>query len=240
MNTTHNLRLLLAPLLASTASASIIFDDFNVDLGHFNLAPGFSGSSVGEDAASSNVRLETEGPFEGLGHQKLTLIHDATSTALRIRHLSGGGTPASNVSFTTTAGEDGWIGFYAKTSDAGLTAQLWIEGAENNGGTPQSLLADGEWHLYEWNLDDETGGPTGWGAVAGIVAGDADVQIGTYTIDSIIFRGGTTPSTTQVVYVDFVAKSDSGSVAGLIPEPSSAMLLGLGVLGLAGRRGRKR
>jgi hypothetical protein len=223
-------------LFAQAASASLVFDDFNIDEGHFNSDPNSSGSSVNDDASSVADRFTIDDPLEGAGHQRLVLnwIDNADAgTDIRIRHLSGGGTPANNTSFTTSAGEDGWIGFYLKTTTPGWTAQLFIEGPENNGGVPKTVIADGAWHLYEWNLDDETGGPDGWGAIAGILAGDADVQAGTYTIDSIVLRDGTTASTTM--YLDFVAKSDSGSVAALIPEPSTFGLALFGAVALLRR-----
>ena len=217
--------------VAQAASASLVFDDFNINEGHFASDPNTSGSSLNDEASSVADRITTDDPLEGGAHQQLILnwVDNADAgTNLQIRHLSGGATPANNTSFTTSAAEDGWIGFYLKTTTSGWTAQIWIEGPENNGGVPKSVIADGAWHLYEWNLDDETGGADGWGAVAGIVAGDADVQAGSYTIDSIILRDGTTPSSTM--YLDFVAKSDSGSVAALIPEPST---FGLALFGAA-------
>ena len=227
---------------AITTSGQNIFDDFNVDEGHFTSDPNFSGSSLNDAASSAADRFTTDGPIEGAGHQRLALDWEDnadTGVNLQIRHLSGGGTPANNTTFTTSAGTDGWIGFYLKVDPiAGWTtpwtAQLWIEGAENNGGVPKTILNDGAWHLYEWNLDDESGGPDGWGAVAGIAAGDADVQVGTYTIDSIILRGDTTPNTT--IYLDFVAKSASGSIAAMVPEPSTYAMFAIGLAGFAGYR----
>src|SRR5688572_20783493 len=91
-------------LAAYSSGQSIIFDDFNATEGHFGYAPTFASQSVGDDATSTADRTTTDGSLEGLGHQKLTLVHDATATPLRIRHLSGGppynstnaGTPAGN------------------------------------------------------------------------------------------------------------------------------------------------
>src|SRR5687768_17126394 len=98
-------------LVATEAQAAIVFDDFNTTEGHFNVAPNFSSTSVGEDSTSTADRVTTDSPLEGAGHQKLVLIHDTTTTPLRIRHLSGSGTPANNTSFTTSAGEDGFFGY---------------------------------------------------------------------------------------------------------------------------------
>ena len=100
------------------------------------------------------------------------------------------------------------------------------------------IIADGEWHLYEWDLD----ATTGWGAVAGIGGGHSGaVAAGTHTIDSIYFRDlDGTPGPNAEIYLDFVAKSDSGSIATMVPEPGSVTMLGLGLGALAvSRRFRK-
>lgn len=253
MNNKFLLTGIMVAALRFNASASIVFDDFNTNEGHFGYAPNFSGVTVGEDAASAADRVATDNPFEGAGHQKLTLVHDATATALRLRHLSGGpaynsanaGTPVGNTgfSFTTGPGVDGWIGFYLKTTATGWQASLNLDGptgatAEMDGSASLSIIADGEWHLYEWDLD-----ATGWGSIAGIGGGHAGglVADGVHTIDSIYLRDlDGTPGPTADFYLDFVAKSDSGSIAALVPEPSAAALLGLGFSGLiALRRTRK-
>lgn len=227
---------MLLPLLSVQAyGAAIVFDDFNVDEGHFNREPTFSGSTRNLLTTSTADRA-TDTPFEGAGYEHL-VFNPAASVSTTVRFLSGTGAIANNVTFATSFGEDGWIGFYVRTTDPGWTGQIWLEGQENNGSIPKVIPEDGQWHLLEWNLDDETGGPDGWGSVAGIVSGDPDFEPGTYSIDSIIFRS-TFQSVPITMDVDFVAKSNSGSVADLIPEPSSALLATLGLAVLAGRRRR--
>lgn len=232
--------LLAAALWAQSASgAAIIFDDFNVNEGHFNLAPNFSGTSVGESAASTADRVETNSPVEGLGHQRLVLVHDGSATNLRIRHLSGSGTVANNTTFVTSAGDDGFIGFYLKTTASSFTVALNLDGAAGTGvamdmSTPMTVINDGEWHLYEWSLDDDTM----WEAVTAI-GGDGTIQHEQHSIDSIYFFSNQTGTAGQAqpdIFLDFVAKSNSGSIALLVPEPSSVAFLALGLLGLAGRR----
>ncbi|MES2572226.1 MAG: PEP-CTERM sorting domain-containing protein [Verrucomicrobiota bacterium] len=237
----HGLGAIAALLSVHPANASIIFDNFNTDEGHFASAPNFSGTTVGEDAATSADHILIEGPFEGAGHQKLTLIHDATSTAFRLRHLSGGGTVANNIAFPITAGEDGFIGFYLKTTATGWQTSINLDGAggaitEMDGSSSLEIIADGEWHLYEWDLDSTSL----WGAVPGITSNThgGSLPFGTHTIDSIYFRDlDGSPGPTADIYLDFVAKSDSGSVAALvIPEPSTLGLATAGLLALATRR----
>jgi hypothetical protein len=257
MRQIHKLGLIgaAAVLAGTSAQASIIFDDFNLTEGHFGYAPGFSGTSVGESTVaplSTADRVESDGPFEGLGHQKLVLVHDGSATNMRIRHLTGSspfgsaqaGATASNTPFVTSAGTDGFIGFYFKTSsnNPGWTIALNLDGADGAAasmdmGNARPVIADGQWHLYEWNLDDDND----WAAVTGI-GGDGTIQNEQHTIDSIYIFTNTAGTAGQVrdpAYLDFVAKSDSGTVAALVPEPGALSLIGLGALGLIGRRSRR-
>src|SRR5829696_3464308 len=105
--------------LASASQAAIVFDDFNSSLGHFTsgVTNASSGSNTGSETTSTNTRDTTT--FEGTASDKLTLVHDTTTNAWRIRHLSGAGTPANNTQFATSSGTDGWIGFYLKTTASG-------------------------------------------------------------------------------------------------------------------------
>jgi hypothetical protein len=224
-----------AVLGAAPASAAIIvFDDFNTDEGHFAQAPTFSGSTTGIATTSTADRI-TSDTFEGAGSEQLVLLDDATAGgSSRVRFLSGGGTAANNLSFTTSAGTDGWIGLALKTTAPGWNVQIWIEGAENNGSIPKNIADDGLWHIYQWNLDDQTGGADGWGAVAGIVAGDADVQDGSYTIDSVLFRN-TAMAASSTILMDWVVRDNAGRI---VPEPAALAMLGLAGLALAAVRRR--
>jgi hypothetical protein len=236
-----------AALSIPAMGAPIIFDNFNASEGHFGYAPGFASQSVGESANSTADRVTTDSPFEGTGHQKLVLMHDGSATNMRIRHLSGAapfgsaqsGAPASNVPFVTSSGEDGFIGFYFKTTAQGWTIALNLDGADGAAasmdmGHPISVIGDGKWHLYEWNLDDDAQ----WDVVTGI-AGDGTIQNEQHTVDSVyIFTNatGTADQAQPDAFLDFVAKSDSGSVAALVPEPGMLSLATIGAIGLMTRR----
>jgi hypothetical protein len=209
--------ILMAPL-ASLQAAPITFADFNVNLGTFNSTATASGSTAGIATSSTSTRVTTN-PFEGAGCNQLVFITNGAAT-VRIRHLSGGGTPANNTAFITSGDTDGWIGFYLKTTNAGWDVQIWLEGASNNGSIRKQIIADGQWHLYEWDLDNTAGDADGWGDITSIIGGSPTVADGSHTIDSILFRNLNPPapleSQTNVIFLDFVVKTDSGSIADYI------------------------
>jgi len=233
-------------LVADRASAVIVFDDFNVNEGHFTYDPNTSPTSQDAHGNSTADRVTHSAPREGVGHQMLVLNYqDSNSSAtpgLRIRHLSGDGlanpTPADNVSFTTSGGTDGHIGFWLKTTVTGMETQIALDVPSNStsgmwGGTPIAIIGDGEWHLYEWDLDAPV-----WGSVPPLSSQvTGALPNNTYTIDSIFFRDpdGTDPSPSGTYFLDFVAKSDSGSIAAITPAaiPEASSFLAVGLAGLS-------
>lgn len=205
-------------------AAPVVIDDFNVNKGHFTSVPTASGSTVGILASSTADRVTTD-PVEGAGCMRLVLNTNAAET-VRVRFLSGGGTPANNTPIITSDATDGWIGCYIKTTNAGWNVQLWLEAGAladltlQNGSVPKELIADGEWHLYEWDLDNTSGDTDGWGSIASIATGSATVANGSHTLDSIIFRNSSPlADSVNVIFVDFLARNDAGSVANLLSEP---------------------
>jgi hypothetical protein len=226
----------IALLATQQARASIIFDDFNTNSGHFATNPTFSSTS-NVSTASTSGRI-TSDAFEGAGSESINAVLSTTNPA-RIRFLSGTGTPSNHVSFTTsTATTDGWIGFYYKTDMTGAKLAINLDGptgstADMDMSALTTVTADNQWHLLEWNLD----AASGWGAVTGIGGGHSGVVVdGAHTIDSIYVQNS--PANGSMLF-DFVAKSDSGSIAALVPEPGSALVLGaVGLLGLVRRKRR--
>ena len=78
------------------------------------------------------------------------------------------------------------------------------------------MIADGEWHLYEWDLADEnvwSNFSSGNGAIGGPNA----------YLDSIFIESpSSTLGDTFSVFLDTVAYNPNGSLAilGMVPEPS--------------------
>jgi hypothetical protein len=221
-------------------SAATIFADFNTTEGTFTSAP--NGSGTTNFTAASTADRTTTDSFEGAGSEKLDLIQNTTPAANRVRFLSGLGTVANNAAFNVTAGTDGFIGYYYKvvgtlTNAVGTTMSINLDGAagataDMDGGVPKPINADGAWHLVEWNLDLATD----WGAVGGIGGGGHSPLVNsTHTIDSIYLQNNTAAAGAHFeVLIDFVAKSDSGSIANLVPEPATCALVGIALIGIYG------
>jgi hypothetical protein len=237
--------ILLSFFVATELRAAIIFEDFNVGEGRFNQAPTFSGSNANIAATSTADRVVTPNPrLEGAGSERLVLNVTTAAATTRVRFLAGSGSPGgTNPAFSLSAGVDGWIGFYLLspvTNLATWTATIALDGptaatTEMSQGVPINVINDGAWHLYEWDLD----APASWQAVTSI-GGNATLENGVTSIDSIILRS--TSGQNSTFFMDFVAKSDSGSVAALVtavPEPATFLTVGFaGACSLLVRRRR--
>ena len=224
--------------LVGSARASIVFDDFNTNEGHFTSSPGNNGSGTSTIASTSTADRVTLAPLEGAGNEEVVAVFSTATPIERMRFLSGAGTPANNIVFNATAGTDGWIGLYCKCSSngGGSRVQLAIDESTNTatsmvGTRPITLIADGDWHLYEWNLDVASD----WASLSGLTS-NAILANGTHTIDSIFV---TSIASGFTVDFDYVALNDAGSIALLLPEPTSLGLMGLAFAAWVGRR-RKR
>ena len=203
----------------------MVYADFYAgDAGTFRYAPGTSGSTVGLNESASTSQTAADATATRGWSQKLTLTADTVGDdAWFVRHISGANaSKAENVSRAAT----GYVGFWAKTTADGVSAAIAIDDANNvtaDRGVIRWLIADGEWHLYEWNLEDDAQ----WEAWAN---GDGVIDTATFTLDSIQFVG----AGDAVIYLDAVSHNALGSLA--VPEPTAALMLSMGVLALLARR----
>ncbi|MBX3426135.1 MAG: autotransporter-associated beta strand repeat-containing protein [Pirellulales bacterium] len=187
-----------------------VLDDFEVDEGRFGWAYNTSPASqtFGLSPATTIERVTTEA-HTGVGSQELNFV--STGGAWQIRHNSGLGTPADpsgNVALPAT----GHIGFWLKTNDPGVTVRIALDDPTSaDRGIVKDVIADGQWHLYQWNLND----PAQWEAWA---TGDGVITGPTLTIDSIFFAG----TDSAVVYLDNVSHNPLSQLAGPADEDFNA------------------
>ena len=175
--------------------------NFELDEGSFDLSPTFSGSTTGVDGATAD-RTDTQAHL-GAYSQQLVVDGSGNSEWL-IRHLSGAGDPANNVAFDT----EGYLGFWLKTDTPGISVAPVIDDpGTGERGVQKLIQADGQWHLYEWDLANDSQW-TGW------VTGNGNIDGATTTLDSIQFFG----TGDAVIYLDTIAHNPLGSlVVPLLP-----------------------
>ncbi len=174
---------------AGPTNDEFVYADFeNGDACTFYSALTFSGSNRGINPDLSTATIVSGQGHDGTWAQRLTIVDDPTTDgdvqnpggAWFVRHVSGGGNPANNVSRPAV----GSVGFLAKTTNPNLRISLVVDDASlatGERGIAKSMLADGQWHPYFWKLDDDSQWD-GW------VGGDGKVDT-SFTLDSIQIFG---------------------------------------------------
>jgi hypothetical protein len=219
-----------------------IYDDFESGFGSFDQTEswipltGFSRVVTADDSYTRSYS------------QKLTISDDpSNSRGWYVRHLSHGGNWGASERIALTEGIDGSVGFFLRVlSDSSpgspLTTQLVVDNVgttDSDAGVPRTIIADGEWHYYEWNLDDASDW-TRWRDADGNPLSYSDGRIpatGEVTIDSILFHGG---NANVEFYFDGVMRNANGSLSAMlpVPEPAGVIFLAPGATLLLRRRAR--
>jgi hypothetical protein len=212
-----------------------ILDDFEDSKGRFYRDPDFSGSNRGlletsDGVGPSEAHRNANDAWHGFAAHELSIVSqdDPAWDGFRVRHLSGGGTPANNEQLGTS----GYIGFWLKTTTTDLLTSIALDenlGSSIEVGVAQAVIADGQWHLYEWDLADAAE----WDAFAGAAAnGQIDGPI--MTIDSIFVSSLIDQNAT--VLLDAVSYNPNGTLAAIVPEPTNITALVLAGFLLRRRR----
>lgn len=102
----------------------------------------------------------------------------------------------------------GRIGFWLRTTSPGLAASVAVRAPGLVRGRRQPVVADGTWHLHEWDL----GAAGAWEAWAG---GDGQITASEFTLDSVQLFGANADATVEL---DLVAHHPSSSLRALVPE----------------------
>jgi MYXO-CTERM domain-containing protein len=205
-----------------------------------------SGTSQGVNGASdANTRITDDGARGTSASAELVVpfLDQATDSGrswqMRFLPNGGGSRDASNFEFNP----DGFVGYYLKV-DPSVTADLVTAPMLEDPGTTtatagalKTIIKDGQWHLYEWNMDDPNDFPntfnlTGTGVYGtGGALGDTTLS-GTQSFDSIAILSNTDADAT--IRIDQIGFNNEGTLA--IPEPAGLTLLGLGALFCRRRR----
>lgn len=211
-----------AATYAQPQATCYVFADFEQgDEGLFTLSPGYSGSTQGINKTTSNADAVQGIAHSGQWSQRLHIVNDPAAGSDQnpgggwfVRHVSG-----SNANRTQNhpRPSTGYIGFWAMTTDAGVDVALALDDTNNvtaDRSTRQTLIADGQWHLYEWNLEDDDQWEPWFN-------GNGAIDTPDFTFDSFQFFG---PVGDATIYIDDIMHCSGGS---LLPEPTTTALMGL-------------
>lgn len=218
----------------------VIFDSFEGSKGRFASAPNASGSSQ-HVAASSNTVLDTTHAQSGTSSLRLNIVNtDATPERMQLRLLSGGATPGNNLVNDHAMGNGGFVGTFLRMEPG--SDPLWVSILIDDGTTTSNglergqffqIIADGAWHLYQWDLSED-GNWANFNAGNGIINGPNAFIDALYFSSAPATSGGANFSGS--VWIDTVAYNPNGRLDYLIPEPVSLSLVMAGVTLLTRRR----
>jgi hypothetical protein len=233
-------------------------DDFEYATGQFAAATpkpqsaGGSGTTTGTLASSFKVRQSDTDSYTKFNADKIGIVADpAVSAGWTVRYVSGGGSPSGKTAIPLTSGTDGSIGFYLRVytvngletlapAAGNMTAQIVLDtdagtGDLSDAGVARTIIADGEWHLYEWSLD-ATSDWTSFVGSDGLLGTNGNINTGSVTVDSILFKGG---NFNVELLLDSVMRNSAGSLSVMaVPEPTgaAAALLALAATAVHRRR----
>jgi hypothetical protein len=205
----------------------------------FNLAPDFSGTTVGVVAATDTItHVATSGAVAGSGSAQLFLEHNSAESPTaagwqwQVRFLpnSGASNTGAGTGINPLFAADGYVGYYLKV-DPAVTAIIQtapvLEGpggttGEATSGILQTVIKDGQWHRYQWNMDDPAQFPGTFTTVYAGGLGNTTLEA-TNSFDSIALVS--TNGGTATINIDQIGYDNAGQLPPAIPEPSSLALV---------------
>jgi len=243
---------LAALLIAGQAqAATIVLQDYeppgNLDA-PFNLPPDFSGTTVGVVAATDTItHVPADGAAGTTASAELFMEHNTAESPTtagwqwQVRFLpNSGGSNTGATGANPLFASDGYVGYYLKVNDSVAATILTAPALEGSGGTGtatigdlQTVIKDGQWHLYQWNMDDPSQFDQPWSAAFAGGLGDSTLEA-SVSFDSIAFvspNGGN-----ATIRVDQIGYNNAGP---LVPEPAACLLAlvsSFGAFGLVRRR----
>lgn len=177
----------------ATVYADFEFGD-ETDFGFSLTASGSTSGILGSSSATAIPGFGRDGSWA----QRLSINDDPQNpNGWFVRHLAGQGASGGTRSANQPRPATGTVGFWARTTSAGIQATLALDDTANitaDRGVLLELIADGQWHRYAWDLDDDSQWE-GW------INGDGVINTVDFTIDSIQLFGGNANAT---VFIDDV------------------------------------
>lgn len=219
------------PAQPNVPAGVVIHDDFQVGAGNFSSSGNIAATaaysptfSFAHGASSSGIATNTQSnqvfneSYLNTGSLRIDVV--PTSASFSVREATG-----DSFNMASGANEGGWVGFMLKVNPNGnvTTGQLQTSILiDENGsshvsqGALQTIIADGQWHLYQWNLNG-----SGW---LNYSSGTTDglLHASNIEIDSLLFTSSGGIANPWSVFVDAIANNPSGSLYGLLPPSALA------------------
>ncbi|QQE13688.1 phosphodiester glycosidase family protein [Planctomycetota bacterium] len=192
--------------------------------GTFTSEPATSGTNKNVSDASTAETI-TDDAAVGEGAMKLRIVESNKGDDWELRFLSANGRYSQNIKRETS----GFIGVWAKTADEGQFISIALDDSKSQEvemeyGVKQEMIADDEWHYYEWAVDDAAQ----W--LAYTESSNGEIDGATMSIDSVLLYG----EKDSVVYLDEVVHDSEKSMT--IPEPTALAVMGIGGIAAMQRR----
>ena len=137
---------------------------------------------------------------------------------------------------------DGFVGFWMKVPST-VVPEIKVSPsledatatATATNGVLRTVVKDGLWHLYEWNMDSPADFPLAWREVydTGSTLGDTTLS-GTQSFDSIAIVSDSPFDASATFQIDQIGFNNAGTMA--VPEPTALGALALGLLAVRRRR----
>jgi hypothetical protein len=100
-----------------------------------------------------------------------------------------------------------------------------------SGGVLRAVIADGQWHRYQWNMDDPADFPNTFESFYGGTPA-AETLDATANFDSIaIISRGADGLSSAMLKIDQIGYDNAGELPVVVPEPATLAMAGLGLIG---------
>ncbi len=168
----------------------------------FEYSPGYSGSSQGFNESSSNTVLVDTAAGAGQGSLQVNIIDDSSQTEQWFARIISGSSAAQSQNTIREAA--GYVGLMAKTTDADTFISFALDDPiTGDRGLQKELIADGQWHWYQWDIEDNSQ----WESWTSSGNGQIDGSI--FTIDSVQLWG----TDNATVHLDQISHCSTGPLS---------------------------
>ncbi len=182
--------------------------DFELNDGYFGNDTAFSSHNQNLGAATTTQRVSSDAHSGAFGQRINIDLDEASGSSFLLHHVAGTDLAGAGDMFTGKREANlalqplGSIGFWLMTDSADLSVGINLD--DDRDGTEQGLFqpvtADGQWHKYEWSLEDSALWSSAFYDSGDGILGES------FTLDSIVFSG----SQDSLVFLDDIFWAPAG------------------------------